>query len=359
MRSNRSSLRSVALALAVGCGVAASPFAFAAVQRTFVSSTGSDAQGCSLTQPCRSFAAAITQTLAGGEVIVLDSAGYGPVTVNKAVSIIAPAGIYAGISVFSGDGISVNAPGAIVVLRGLSVNGLGGTHGINLHAAAQVRIESCLISGMAQDGVHHTASGADVAILDTIVRDNGNFGINVVADGSVALDRVRSEHNDTSGLHIGPASANVSARVSDSVFAHNGASGIVAESHISSVLGGAVVFVERSVLSDNVGSGYFSTASPGCSVLATLAHNAIDDNGGDGIALQATFPDDVGAIVSENTMTNNQNAIHVTGGTASASVNTMGGKQADLRCDSGSLLSFGNNYAFGISGSCVMPVSAK
>jgi len=59
---------------------------------------------------CRGFARAITQTNAGGKVIVLDSARYGPVTITKSISLIAPAGIYAGITVFSGDGVTVNAP---------------------------------------------------------------------------------------------------------------------------------------------------------------------------------------------------------------------------------------------------------
>ena len=91
---------------------AASTLAFATgAQRTFVASVGSDAGPCSITAPCRGFAAAVTKTSAGGEVIVLDSAGYGAVTITKSVSIIAPPGVYAGISVFSGNGITVNAPG--------------------------------------------------------------------------------------------------------------------------------------------------------------------------------------------------------------------------------------------------------
>src|SRR3981189_196245 len=96
--------------------------------------------------PCRGFARAITQTSAGGEVIVLDSAGYGPVTVTQSVSITSPPGVYAGISVQSGDGITINAPGATVVLRGLTINGQGGLSGANVQQAAKVRIESCTIS---------------------------------------------------------------------------------------------------------------------------------------------------------------------------------------------------------------------
>src|SRR5689334_17771785 len=93
--------------------------AHAASQRTFVASYGIDTAPCSLPQPCRQFARALTQTLAGGEIIVLDSAGYGPVTIAQNVSIVAPAGIYAGISVFSGNGVTIAAPATKVKLRGL------------------------------------------------------------------------------------------------------------------------------------------------------------------------------------------------------------------------------------------------
>ncbi len=78
------------------------------VQRTWVSSYGSDANDCSLGTPCRSFAVAIATTTVGGEVAVVDSAAYGPVSITKPVSIVASAGIYAGISVLSGTGIIVN-----------------------------------------------------------------------------------------------------------------------------------------------------------------------------------------------------------------------------------------------------------
>lgn len=76
------------------------------MQRSFVASYGNDANPCSVTLPCRSFNAALAQTVAGGEVIALDSAGYGTMTITQSASVIAPAGVYAGISVFSGDGRS-------------------------------------------------------------------------------------------------------------------------------------------------------------------------------------------------------------------------------------------------------------
>src|SRR5215470_7149502 len=103
--------------------VVSMPCAHALSQRTFVASTGDDgpsaAAGCTLAQPCRSFAAAMAHTLFGGEVVVLDSAGYGPVTISQSVAITAPAGVYAGISVLtaSGDGVVVAGAGIDVVLR--------------------------------------------------------------------------------------------------------------------------------------------------------------------------------------------------------------------------------------------------
>src|SRR5215467_4594521 len=68
----------------------------AQVQRTFLSATGSDGNPCSRAAPCRTLAQAISQTNAGGEVVILDSAGYGPVTIPKSITVTAPAGVYAG-----------------------------------------------------------------------------------------------------------------------------------------------------------------------------------------------------------------------------------------------------------------------
>src|SRR5689334_19511287 len=116
--------------------------ALAASQRTFVASTGVDTHPCTLAQPCRTFGAALAQTSAHGEIIVIDSAGYGPVTINKSVSIVAPPGIYAGLTVFSGDGITVNAGASdTVVLRGLTINGQGGNEGVVITHAGTVQVE--------------------------------------------------------------------------------------------------------------------------------------------------------------------------------------------------------------------------
>ena len=85
-----------------------STYAGATAQRTFVASNGLDTNPCTIPAPCRSFTTALTQTTTGGEIIVKDSAGYGPVVLTKAVSIISPPGIYAAITVSAGAGIVVD-----------------------------------------------------------------------------------------------------------------------------------------------------------------------------------------------------------------------------------------------------------
>src|SRR5437588_4826589 len=79
-------------------------------QRSFVSAgSGSDSNPCTRSAPCRNFQAAIAQTVSGGEVVALDSGGYGPVTINQAITLVAPPGVYAGVTAFSGPAIGINA----------------------------------------------------------------------------------------------------------------------------------------------------------------------------------------------------------------------------------------------------------
>lgn len=175
--------------------------AMATAQRTFVASSGNDANPCSLTQPCRSFAVAITQTSSGGEIIVLDSAGYGPVVVTQAVSIIAPPGVYAGISVpFVGVGVRVSA-GAVdlIVLRGLTMTALpGAASGIQVLSAGSLVIEGCEITGRFDRGITAEASG-DVDILIKGMHVNGADDAVLVAANRIKLTVIDSVFNDVIG----------------------------------------------------------------------------------------------------------------------------------------------------------------
>jgi parallel beta helix pectate lyase-like protein len=226
-----------------------------AVPRVFVSGLGNDANPGSLTSPKRSFASALTVTDAGGEIVVLDSAGYGPVTVNKAVSIISPAGVYAGITVTSGDGITVSAGASDkVILRGLTINGAGGGRfGINITAAGAVHIESCVVSGMSGGtGIVSnlpSTSPLRIFINDTIVRENISYGIYLVADsGSLikaSIDRCRVEGNGAGILN----GTGTQGTFHDSVIAENFSNGVFGSG------AGSIANVETCVVSHNGGDG--------------------------------------------------------------------------------------------------------
>jgi hypothetical protein len=204
-RSFRLEVGVIALVISMLCGNGLA----ATAQRTFVASIGNDANACSLAAPCRSFGTALTQTSPGGEVIVLDSAGYGPVSVTKAVSIIAPDGVYAGVSVFSADGISVNAPGAVVRLRGLAVNNQTTTgNGISDIAAKELHVEHCQISGftgtLLSSGVAVVTSAdpSQVTVTDSTLSDN-SIGVGVGSTGGTPLVSVERSHFKGNNVAVG------------------------------------------------------------------------------------------------------------------------------------------------------------
>jgi hypothetical protein len=170
-----------------------------AQQRTFVSGGGNDNNPCTRTAPCRTFGTAIGQTNAGGEVYVLDTAGYGAFAITKSITINAPQGVIAGISVFSGDGIDINA-GAndAVILRGLTLNNQGGqntTNGILFNTGATLHIENCVVSGFLSFGqrIWHKSAGS-LFVKDTTVR--GNYaGIFLDGSGHASMEQVRLDGN--------------------------------------------------------------------------------------------------------------------------------------------------------------------
>jgi nitrous oxidase accessory protein NosD len=80
------------------------------VVHVFVSSNGTDTGACTRNAPCRNFAYAVTQVADGGEVVALDTAGYGPVLITKTMSIYAAPGALAFIVAATGSDITVAAP---------------------------------------------------------------------------------------------------------------------------------------------------------------------------------------------------------------------------------------------------------
>src|SRR5436305_14681601 len=82
----RRRLSKLGLALAL-IALAIPASASAQASRTWVSGVGDDANPCSRTAPCKTFAGAISKTAEGGEIDPLDPGGYGNVTITKAMTI--------------------------------------------------------------------------------------------------------------------------------------------------------------------------------------------------------------------------------------------------------------------------------
>src|ERR1700756_5323776 len=91
--------------------------------RTWVSGVGDDANPCSRTAPCKTFAGAISKTAPGGEINCLDPGGFGAVTITKSVTIDCHE-IFGSVLVSGTNAINIAAAGGNVTLRNLNLNGL-------------------------------------------------------------------------------------------------------------------------------------------------------------------------------------------------------------------------------------------
>src|SRR5271169_3640458 len=96
-----------------------------AQSRVFVAAQGSDGNPCTFGAPCRTFQHAHDTVAASGEIDVLDPAGYGSLTITKAISIQGHG--FSGISVTTGNtAITINAGSTDAVnLNGLLIDGAG------------------------------------------------------------------------------------------------------------------------------------------------------------------------------------------------------------------------------------------
>jgi hypothetical protein len=123
--------------------------------RTWVSGVGDDANPCSRTAPCKTFAGAISRTAAAGEIDALDPGGYGTLTITKAITVDG-AGTLASVLSAGTNGFNVNVANTdTVILRNLSINGVGtGINGINwFNAGGNLIVENVEIERVTGSGI--------------------------------------------------------------------------------------------------------------------------------------------------------------------------------------------------------------
>src|SRR4051812_32913878 len=189
--------------------------ASAQATRTWVSGVGDDANPCSRTAPCKTFAGAISKTAGGGEINVLDPGGFGGVTITKSMTIRST--FEAGVLV-SGTNAIVIAAGVNdnVILEGLDIEGLGtGLNGITVTGNVKaVYVLRCSINKFTQNGINFASTNANARLVvrDSVITLN-NGGVNVqngAAGVNGAIISSQVDGNTSFAIQANGATANIS-----------------------------------------------------------------------------------------------------------------------------------------------------
>jgi hypothetical protein len=240
-------MRKILVAVAFAALALSLPAAPAQAQatRTWVSGVGDDANPCSRTAPCKTFAGAISKTAPGGEIDALDPGGFGALTITKSITLDGGGGQVASVLVAATNGINISAQSNdVVILRNLRLDGLlgnggnpanAGQNGIKVNTARQVTIQNVNIFGFAvncidvEPGVNllMTISNSSVdncGAAGVLVKPSGGGGVNV----NVSIYNLMA-FNAVDGVKVdGTAAGNTQAQVFDSNISGMSTSGVTA-----------------------------------------------------------------------------------------------------------------------------------
>jgi hypothetical protein len=253
--------------------VASALFAFSApahaqATRTWVSGVGNDADPCSRTAPCKTFAGAISKTAINGIINCIDSGAYGAVTITKSITIDCHE-VFASI-LTNQDGplgivINVGAdpkdPWRTVRLRNIDIEGVGTANtGISILSAAAVILEDMEITGFIKQGINDTraeAAGSLLTIKNSVLANNSGSGISANGQSNnLTLDNVQSLKN-AYGLALGKTNT---ATVARSVFSNNSTAGIETDPGGQLMLDSSLVSSNATGIASNGGAVAFTNS---------------------------------------------------------------------------------------------------
>jgi serine protease AprX len=185
--------------------------------RSFVSSSGSDANNCSVTANCRTLARALAVTNPGGEIVVVNSGTYAPATIAQPVTISA-IGVTASITATSGNALTIDTTGKVTI-NGLGLHGQGtGNDGVQVQQVGLLRLYNVTAESFSNDGIEFDAAGM-LAVYNSRLTDN-QYGLAVLNGTAGAfVHNTAFDHNSVAGVY---APFGVAA-VSDSSAHYNGA----------------------------------------------------------------------------------------------------------------------------------------
>ena len=269
-----------ALAIAIFT-LAFASMAQAQATRTWVSGVGDDANPCSRTAPCKTFAGAISKTAGGGEIDALDPGGFGTLTIGKSITIDGGGGQVASVLASGVPGFTINAATTDTIeLINLRLNGINqtssaaGTIGIRILQARGVHVLNCQLQNWGTAGISDERSTGGYLEVDntTIMNTNGNgISVNPSAGSTqinVHIANSRVQRTTSNGFLAG---SNVHATVFNSVFTQNTA-GVFAQQ----TAGGTTdVNVDQCVVSNN-GAGF--QANTGSAVIRVSNSTAVSNS---------------------------------------------------------------------------------
>ena len=277
--------------------------------RSAVSVNGLDTNACTVASPCRSIAAAVLVTTPGGEIIAVDSAGYGTFNVPWALTISGAPGVEASITATSGDAVLVNPATSLdrVILRNLVIIGNGGFIGIH-RTSSVLSLLGCVVRGFPGAGVLSVdMDDAFLADRCAFLDNAGGYGLHVDGKGPT-LAAVTITNSEVQGNSIGLSFGDhTSAAVVNTIISGNSVIGIEANNSGSPTASDTKVVVDGCTIANNA-TGVFSTSglagdtatlalsgsvvsynttaatSSGTGVLTSFGNNRFSGNGANGSA---------------------------------------------------------------------------
>jgi hypothetical protein len=274
-----------AVAGAIGLSLFSMP-ANAQASRTWVSGVGDDANPCSRTAPCKTFAGAISKTAIGGEIDVLDPGGFGALTITKSITIDGGGGQVASVLVAGTNGFNISAQSTdIVTIKNLRIQGLRcatagctgspGLTAIQFNTGAALVVDNLEIYGFANQGINFTpnqAAASTLSVQDTLISNCGGGGVLVAPTGGGAATAVITRSRVYDSLFGVKAQDNAKVNVSFSVAGNNTNNGYLALSASAA----AEINLFKSVASANGANG---VTTNGANAVIRLAYSEITDNG--------------------------------------------------------------------------------
>ena len=222
--------------------------------QSWVSGVGDDANPCTRTAPCLTFAGAFSKTAAGGEIDCLDPGSFGTVTITKAITVDC-SGTLGLVQVSGTDGINVAAgAGDKVILRGLSLG--GGVNGIDFTSGAQLSVERCRINGFSQDGIliNLSAAGA-VYVTNTYITEVSDGIVAQTSAGAltVTVNQTTIVNAAANGFHA--AGGTIDVTITNSIISKAGTNAV------SGSAGSPQINVDSSTVSDSTTAFYSASGT--------------------------------------------------------------------------------------------------